>query len=53
MEIKTKIMENTVGWQEVDKRKDRKRGPRTEPWGTPTVTEEGCDLNNLDELRVY
>ena len=32
----------------------KRRGPRTEPWGTPEVTEEGMDLKDfeLNELSA-
>lgn len=30
---------------------DKKKGPRTEPWGTPVLTGEDCDVN--DKLDAF
>ena len=29
----------------------KRRGPRTEPWGTPDVTEEVMDLRDLSSMN--
>lgn len=51
MEVDVTFVENIAKGKEID---DEKRGPRTEPWGTPEVTEEGRDVKfcKLNELSA-